>query len=169
MGRRNWLFCWTEVGAKYVGIIHSLLATCRLQKVDPYTYLVDVLQRVETHPARDVHLLTPRLWKQHFASTPCDPISIASVNAPLPDRFFAGDSREGQNRRRSSKSRSRERRRSSTAYPPGEVYLLHVRDIALLGCSTLGCPPDQGREAPNGKVNLSFRTGRLTAQNQRNL
>jgi len=70
LGRRNWLFCWTEVGAKYVGIIHSLLATCRLQKVDPYTYLVDVLQRIETHPARDVHLLTPRMWKQHFASDP---------------------------------------------------------------------------------------------------
>jgi hypothetical protein len=70
IGRRNWLFCWTEVGARYVGIIHSLLATCRLQGVDPYTYLVDVFQRVETHPARDVHLLTPRLWKQHFAHQP---------------------------------------------------------------------------------------------------
>ncbi len=70
IGRRNWLFCWTEVGAKHVGIIHSLLATCKLQGVDPYTYLVDVLQRVETHPARDVHLLTPRLWKQHFAQNP---------------------------------------------------------------------------------------------------
>ena len=64
------MFCWTEVGAKYVGIIQSLLATCRLQGVDPYTYLVDVLQRIERHPAREVHLLTPRLWKQHFAASP---------------------------------------------------------------------------------------------------
>jgi transposase len=70
IGRRNWLFCWTEVGAKYVGIIHSLLATCKLQGVDPHTYLVDVLQRVATHPAREVHLLTPRLWRQHFADNP---------------------------------------------------------------------------------------------------
>ena len=70
VGRRSWLFCWTEVGAKHVGIIQSLLRTCRLQGVDPYTYLVDVLQRIETHPARDVHLLTPRLWKQHFAANP---------------------------------------------------------------------------------------------------
>jgi len=70
MGRRAWLFCWTEVGAQCVGVIHSLLATCRLQGVNPRTYLVDVLQRVETHPARDVHLLTPRLWKQHFADQP---------------------------------------------------------------------------------------------------
>jgi transposase len=70
VGRKNWMFCWTEVGAKYVGIIQSLLGTCRLQGVDPYAYLVDVLQRIETHPAREVHLLTPRLWKQHFAENP---------------------------------------------------------------------------------------------------
>ena len=42
----------------------------RTVPVDPYTYLVDVLQRIETHPAREVHLLTPRLWKQHFAENP---------------------------------------------------------------------------------------------------
>ena len=70
VGRRNWLFCWTEVGARYVGIIQSLLATCRLQGIDPCVYFVDVLQRIDTHPAFEVHLLTPRLWKQHFAATP---------------------------------------------------------------------------------------------------
>jgi transposase len=70
LGRRNWLFCWTEVGARHVGILQSLLASCRLQGVDPYLYLVDVLQRVDTHPAFEVQLLTPRLWKQHFADSP---------------------------------------------------------------------------------------------------
>lgn len=70
MGRRNWLFCWTEIGAEYVGIIQSLLVTCRLQGIDPYTYLVDVLQRVETHPMAEVAKLTPRLWKEHFAADP---------------------------------------------------------------------------------------------------
>jgi transposase len=70
LGRKNWLFCWTEIGAKYVGIFQSLLVTCRLQGVDPYTYLVDVLQRVERHPASKVANLTPRLWKEHFAAAP---------------------------------------------------------------------------------------------------
>jgi len=70
MGRRNWLFCWTEVGAKQAGIIQSLLVTCRLQKIDPYDYLVDVLQRVGQHPAAEVAQLTPRHWKQHFAENP---------------------------------------------------------------------------------------------------
>jgi len=70
MGRRNWLFCWTELGAKHVGIMQSLIVTCRLHDLDPYDYLVDVLQRVGQHPASRVHELTPRLWKQHFAANP---------------------------------------------------------------------------------------------------
>jgi transposase len=66
VGRKNWLFCWTEVGAKYAGIIYSLLATCKLHGVNPYHYLVDVLQRVSVTSQADVALLTPRLWKDHF-------------------------------------------------------------------------------------------------------
>jgi len=70
MGRRNWLFCWSELGAEWVATIQSLLVTCRLQGVDPYTYLVDVLQRVGDHPASEVIELTPRRWKQRFAANP---------------------------------------------------------------------------------------------------
>jgi len=70
MGRRNWLFCWTELGAKQVGIIQSLLVTCKLHGINPYTYLVDVLQRISQHPARGVLELTPRLWEERFADQP---------------------------------------------------------------------------------------------------
>ena len=70
MGKKNWMFCWTEVGAKYVGIIQSLIVTCKMQGINPYVYLVDVLQRVATHPAKDVHELTPRLWKDKFGKNP---------------------------------------------------------------------------------------------------
>lgn len=70
MGRKAWLFCWTELGAKHVGIVQSLIVTCRLHGIDPYDYLVDVLQRVGQHPAADVAQLTPRLWKECFAANP---------------------------------------------------------------------------------------------------
>ena len=70
MGRKNWLFNWSEVGAQQVGIIQSLLTTCRLHGVDPYTYLVDVLLRMDLHPARDIEELTPRRWKALFAQDP---------------------------------------------------------------------------------------------------
>jgi transposase len=70
IGRKNWMFCWTEIGAKYVGIIQSLISTCRVHGIDPYTYLVDVLQRIDTHLAKDVAWLTPRLWKDRYAENP---------------------------------------------------------------------------------------------------
>jgi transposase len=70
LGRKNWNFCWTELGAKHVGIVPSLIVTCRLHDIDPYTYLVDVLQRVAIQPASRVAELTPRLWKLHFAANP---------------------------------------------------------------------------------------------------
>lgn len=58
------------MGARHVGVIQSLLVTCRLQDIDPYTYLVDVLQRISLHPARGVEELTPRQWKEKFADNP---------------------------------------------------------------------------------------------------
>ena len=70
MGRKNWMFCWTELGAKHIGIVQSLLVTCRLHDINPYDYFVDVLQRVGQHPASKVHELTPRMWKQLFAHNP---------------------------------------------------------------------------------------------------
>ena len=70
MGRKNWMFSWTELGAQHVGVVQSLIATCRLHQVDPFDYLVDVLQRVGQHPAADVAQLTPRQWAQHFGKAP---------------------------------------------------------------------------------------------------
>ena len=70
MGRKNWLFSWSEVGARHIGVIQSLLVTCRLHEVNPYTYLVDVLQRISEHPASRVEELVPRVWKERFAANP---------------------------------------------------------------------------------------------------
>ncbi len=63
-GRYPWvaksgLLAWTELGAKHVGIVQSLLVTCRLHDIDPHIYLLDVLQRVGDHPASRVAELTP--------------------------------------------------------------------------------------------------------------
>lgn len=70
MGRKNWNFCWTEIGAEHVGIIQSLLVTCKLQGVNAYEYLVDVLQRISTHPASRAEELTPREWQRRFSNCP---------------------------------------------------------------------------------------------------
>jgi transposase len=83
LGRKNWLFCWTELGAEHVGIIQSLITTCKLHDVNPYTYLVDVLQRISEHPASQVSDLTPRLWKERYAGKPLRSL----VDRRHPDRI----------------------------------------------------------------------------------
>jgi hypothetical protein len=70
MGRKAWMFCWTELGARDVGIVQSLIVTCRLHGVEVYSYFVDVLQRVAGHPANRVEELTPRHWKALFSQNP---------------------------------------------------------------------------------------------------
>jgi len=82
MGKKNWMFCWTELGAEHLGIIQSLISTCKLHNITPYTYLVDVLQRISQHPASDVSDLTPRLWKTRFAENPLR----ALIDPRHPDR-----------------------------------------------------------------------------------
>ncbi len=83
MGRKNWHFCWTELGAEHVGIIQSLICTCKMHGVDPYVYLVDVLQRISSHPANDVESLTPRVWKEKFAKDPMRSDIYLGVNNGL--------------------------------------------------------------------------------------
>jgi transposase len=80
MGKRNWLFCWTELGAEHVGIIQSLISTCKLHDINPTTYLIDVLQGIDHHPAKDITELTPRVWKEKFGDSPLRSILDSDVN-----------------------------------------------------------------------------------------
>jgi len=54
LGRKNWLFCWTELGAEHLGIIHSRISTCKLHDINRYTYLVDVLQPISQHTGSEI-------------------------------------------------------------------------------------------------------------------
>jgi transposase len=69
------------LGAQHVGLIQSLISTCKLHDINPHTYLTDVLQRVGTHPASKIEELTPRLWKEKFADDPMRSVIYKTVNS----------------------------------------------------------------------------------------
>ena len=69
-GRKNGRFCWTALGARHVGILQSLIVTCRRHDINRYDYRVDVLQRLGQHPAGRAYELMPRCWKALFAAKP---------------------------------------------------------------------------------------------------
>lgn len=80
MGRKSWLFCWSELGAEHVGLIQSLISTCKLHDINPHVYLTDVLQRVSHHPMKNIEELTPRRWKERFANNPMRSVIYKPVN-----------------------------------------------------------------------------------------
>ena len=62
MGRKNYLFVGDiEAGKSLVGL-YSLIATCESRGINPFDYLVDVLARVQDHPANAIDELLPGEW-----------------------------------------------------------------------------------------------------------
>ena len=50
-------------GGQRAAILYSLIQTCKVNGVEPFAYLRDVIQRVSTHPMSRIEELTPRGWK----------------------------------------------------------------------------------------------------------
>ncbi len=52
--RKNWLFAGSLVAGQRAAAITSLIQSAKLNGLDPYAYLRDVLTRLPTHKARDI-------------------------------------------------------------------------------------------------------------------
>ena len=63
LGRKNWLFAGSPEGAKRLAIFYSLVATCKLNDINPYEYFYDILSKVASYPVNKIAALTPLNWK----------------------------------------------------------------------------------------------------------
>jgi len=64
LGRKNHLFAGSDGGGARWATLCSLIETCKLNSVEPYAYLRDVLQRmVDGHPANRLDELLPWNWQ----------------------------------------------------------------------------------------------------------
>jgi len=65
LGRKKSLFAGNDGGAESWAIIASLLATAKLNGLDPYTWLADVLQRIVSGEVKNnqLHQLLAWNWK----------------------------------------------------------------------------------------------------------
>ena len=63
VGRKNWLFCGSDNGGHTAAVLFSLIATCERHKVNPFTYLRDVLTRVAATPISQLDQLLPHRWQ----------------------------------------------------------------------------------------------------------
>lgn len=65
VGRKNYMFCGSHEAAKRAGLIYSLLVTCKLNDVNPYEWLKDILSRnLNEMPINKLKELLPHNWKK---------------------------------------------------------------------------------------------------------
>ena len=62
LGRRSWLFCGSDRGGQRAARMYSLFVTCRMNGVDGYAWLADVLARIADYPAHRIEDLLPWNW-----------------------------------------------------------------------------------------------------------
>jgi transposase len=63
IGRKAWLFAGSDRGGERAAAMYSLIATAKLNDVDPRAWLADVLARIADHPASRLGELLPWNWR----------------------------------------------------------------------------------------------------------
>ena len=64
IGRKNYMFAGSHDASQRGAVVYSLLGTCKFHDVNPMEWLMEVFQRIPTHPAEDIAALLPHHWKQ---------------------------------------------------------------------------------------------------------
>lgn len=63
LGRKAWLFCGSDRGGQRAAMMYSLIASCKMNDVDPQAWLADVLARIASHPTHRLDELLPWNWR----------------------------------------------------------------------------------------------------------
>jgi transposase len=63
LGRRAWLFAGSDRGGERAAAMYTLIATAKLNDINPQAWLADVLRRIADHPASRLHELLPWNWE----------------------------------------------------------------------------------------------------------
>ncbi len=64
LGRKSWLFAGSDRGGDRAAAMYSLIATAKLNGIDPRAWLAEVLARIADHPASRLHELLPWNWRK---------------------------------------------------------------------------------------------------------
>lgn len=62
IGKKNWMFFGSADAGQRSAIIYTIIENCRLQGIDPYAYLRDVLTRLPSLTNQQLDGVTPEAW-----------------------------------------------------------------------------------------------------------
>ena len=59
LGRKNYLFAGSHEAAQQAAVVYSLLGTCKINGIEPFSYLTKILTVLPDYPANQLHILLP--------------------------------------------------------------------------------------------------------------
>jgi hypothetical protein len=65
IGRKNFLFAGVHQAAQMAAGMYSFMASCKKNKINGFTWLKDVFERIQSHTQKDLCQLLPSNWNQH--------------------------------------------------------------------------------------------------------
>ncbi len=65
IGRKNYLFAGSHEAAQRSAMLYSLLGTCKLNDVNPFVWLKDILNTIAAHPINKITELLPQNWQPY--------------------------------------------------------------------------------------------------------
>jgi transposase len=67
LGRKSWLFCGSDRGGERAAVMYSLIATAKMNDIDPQAWLADALARIAETPNTKLAQLLPWNWtREHI-------------------------------------------------------------------------------------------------------
>jgi hypothetical protein len=79
VGRKNWLFVGSDEGGIVNATFVSLIASCQLHQLEPFTYLRDLFCLLPGWPAKDVLELSPLRFRDTLARADVQAALAANV------------------------------------------------------------------------------------------
>lgn len=64
LGRKNYLFAGSHQAAQYTAMMYSFFGSCKLNDVDAFAWMTDVLERISDFPANRIEELLPHTWNR---------------------------------------------------------------------------------------------------------
>ena len=76
LGRKSYLFAGSDVGGERAAAMYSLIGSCKLNKIDPESYLRYVFERIADHPINRIDELLP--WNVSLSHSHTTPMGQAA-------------------------------------------------------------------------------------------
>jgi transposase len=63
VGRKNYLFAGSHEAAQRSAMLYSLVGTCKLQDINPFSWLKNMLEIIPSYPVNKITQLLPHYWR----------------------------------------------------------------------------------------------------------